>query len=254
MDANKNYFIEGVGTAQVTGADGSLSLIHLQSMSVELSSTMEKIFGGEGNFPLYTYQTEKSVKATFKNASWNLHMVTLTQGVKNADKPTLIANEVVTVGASGSLTLSHASTADMSTLVVSTLEGIVIPVTSGSVAASFSGKKVRCNYTYEDTGSNAVGSNVLTTSVPGFVTIMHRSKAMPQDDGHVYRIHTVIWKARCDGSLTYNEEHKNAFAPELKFEVIDPKRADHKLINFAIEDVTGKEEAGVAMVDDGGEG
>lgn len=252
MDANKNYFIEGVGTAQVTGADGSLSLIHLQSMSIELSSTMEKIFGGEGNFPLYTYQTEKSVKASFKNASWNLNMVNLTQGVKNADKPTLIANETVKVGADGALTLSHAATADMTSLVVSTLEGIVIPVTSGKVASSFSGKTVRCNYVYEDsTGSSAIGSNVLTTSVPGFVTIMHRSKAMPQDDGHVYRIHTVIWKARCDGTLTYNEEHKNAFSPELKFEVIDPKRADKKLINFAVEDVTGKEDAGVAMVDDG---
>lgn len=244
----ENFFIEGVGEAQVIGEDNKLSLIHLQDMKLELSSSMEKIFGGESNFALYTYQTDKGVTASFKNASWSLDMLNLTQGVKNDAKATLFANEKVTVGTNGEIVLTHAADADMTTLVVTDMDNNVIPVNaSGEVDASYAGKDVVAIYNYTTT-TGAIGSSVLTTSVPGYVRINHRSKAMKQKNGRVVRIYTTIYKARCDGSMTYNEQHKQAMAPELKFEAVDPERADKKFISFSVVDVTDKDEAAVSPV------
>lgn len=243
----ESFFVEGIGEAQVVGKDGKLSLIHLQNMSIELSSSMGKIFGGETNFPLYTYQEEKGVTVTFKNASWSLDMLNLTQGVSNDSKPTLFANEKVEVGADGSLPLTHLSDADMSSLTVTDDSNTILKVTDGKVDVAYAGTKVTALYNYT-VSSGAIGSSVLTTSVPGYVRINHRSKAMPQKNGRIIRIYTTIYKARCDGSLTYNEEHKQAMAPELKFEAVDPERPDKKFISFSVVDVTDTDEAALQLV------
>ena len=66
----------------------------------------------------------------------------------------------------------------------------------------------------------------------------HKSKPMKQKNGRIIRLYTTIYKARCDGSLTIDFKHKNAFAPELAFDIVDPEREDNKYIVFGIKDTT----------------
>lgn len=238
---NKRFFVEGTGKAVVAGDNGKVGYIHLQDAQFEFSSKMEDIYGGESNTSLYSYQTEKSGTATFTNASMDARSVALTQGVGMATKPVLFAmDEEVTVGAEGTITLAHNDTADMSTLYLSDDEGNIVTVADGKVETSLNGHKLLATYAYT-ANKNAVGVDVKSVSVPGYCAIFFRSKPMKQKDGRIVRQHIVLYKTRSDGSLKFDFKHKNAFAPELKFNIVDPERADKKYWSYAVEDCTETE-------------
>lgn len=241
MKLNQKFFVEGVGKAVVGGTNGKVGYIHLQNASFEFSSKMENIEGGESNTPLYSYQTEKEGKATFQNASMDAQSVALTQGVTASKKAVVFAmDEEVTVGSDGSAKLAHADTADLETLILATDEGEYVPYKDGKVDSKYTGKKLNATYAYT-VDKNAVGVEVKTVSVPGYVTIFFRSKPMKQKDGRIIRQYLTIYKARSDGSLKFDFKHKNAFAPELTFNIVDPERSDGKFWSYAVQDVTEQE-------------
>lgn len=237
---NENFFVEGSGKAVIVGENGKLALVHLQDMTLDLSSKMEDVFGGEGNFSLYSYMTEKGAKATFTNASMSLEAFNMTQGTTQDKEATLFADETVKIGAGGELPVAHADKADKTSFIVSDAAGNVLPVVGGKVEGNHAGETVNVFYTYTAV-TGAVGSSVLTTSIPGYVSIYHRSKPLKQKNGRIIRILTTIFKARSDGSMKINFKHKNAFAPELTFNAVDPERDDKKFMSFTIQDVTEEE-------------
>ena len=97
----ENFYIEGSGRAVILNDSGSLDLIHLQNMSLELSSTMEQIYGGESNFSLYSYQTDRGARVTFTNASMNINILNMVQGTQLDPKVVLFAEEKLTVTSEG---------------------------------------------------------------------------------------------------------------------------------------------------------
>ena len=238
---NRNFFVEGTGKAVVGGTNGKVGYIHLQNASFEFSSKMESIVGGESNTPLYEYQTDRDGKVTFQNASMDAQSVALTQGAPASKKAVVFAmDEEVKVGTDGAATLAHADTADLETLILATDEGVYVPYKDGKVDKSFAGKTLLATYAYT-VENNAVGVDVTTVSVPGYVTIFFRSKAMKQKDGRIIRQYLTIYKARSDGSLKMDFKHKNAFAPELQFSIVDPERKNEKYWSYAVQDVTEEE-------------
>lgn len=250
----ENFFVEGSGTAVILGENDKLNLIHLQNMTLELTSTMENIYGGESNFSLYSYNTEKGAKITFTNASWNLDIMNLTQGTVSDASAQFFNEEKVVVGTDGTVALAMTNI-DASSLVIYDDTNTIVPVvsmassTSGegsgaqscNVGATYANKTVSVLYRYTLTGDDVgkgISTSLFTTCVPGFVTIYHKSKPMKQKNGRIIRLYTTIYKARCDGQLTFDFQHKNAFAPELTFDCVDPERDDGKYITFAVKDTT----------------
>lgn len=246
LNRKENFFIEGSGKAIITSDKGGLELIHLQDMSLELSSTMENIYGGESNFSLYSYQSERSGKVTFTNASMNIDILSLSQGVGLDPKAVLFGDATVTTDTDGKFTITLTGTGSQidwtSVVVTKDSDGTRLNLesgsgTEGSVGSSNANTKVNVFYTYV-TSTNAVGTSMFTTSVPGYVTLYHKSKAMKQKNGRIIRIFTTIFRARSDGSLTIDFKHKNAFAPELTFEIVDPERSDKRFLSWSVLDTT----------------
>ena len=235
LQENESFFVEGSGKAVIAGDNGKVSLVHLQDCTMDLGCKMEEIFGGEGNFALYSFPTEKSAKFTFKNASMSLDLIKTTQGVDGDKKVVVFNSETVTVGADGTITPSKQDI-ETDSLVVSQ-NGSIIALTDGKAPEGVFGQKVDILYRYTMT-DNAVGASVLTTSVPGFVTIYHESKPLKQKNGRVVKIYTTIYKARSDGQLKMDMKQKNAYAPELVFNAVDPEREDGRFVSFAVVDVT----------------
>ena len=248
INKTENFFVEGSGTAHVLGDNGKLSLIHLQNMNLELTSTMENIFGGESNFSLYSYNTEKGAKVTFTNASWNIDMMNLSQGVTSDTAPMFFYEDAATVSAAGVVTMAK-NTIDWDSALIYDSDNNVVEIGSHTTATgvqtatlldsdTYAGKSVTAFYNYTDDSSTGISTSLYTTGVPGFVTIYHKSKPMKQKNGRIIRIYTTIYKARCDGQMTFDFQHKNAFAPELAFDVVDPERADGKYISIAVKDTS----------------
>lgn len=241
LNVNESFFVEGSGHAVVRGENGKVGLMHLQDISIDLSSKMEDIFGGEGNFALYTYQTEKGVKITAKNASMSMDLVEVSQGVSAEKVVTLFDTAKITIGTAGEVAVTEA-TADPASFMV-TVDGSVLNVTvadgKATVDKANAGKAAEVFYRYTKS-EDAVGASVLTTSVPGYVEFYHVSKPLKQKNGRIVKIYTTIYKARCDGSLKLDFKNKSAFAQELVFNAVDPEREDQKFVSFAVVDVTPK--------------
>ena len=247
ISKSENFFVEGSGTAHILGDNDKLSLIHLQDMSLELSSTMENIFGGESNFSLYSYNTEKGAKITFTNASWNLDIMNLTQGSSSDATATFFHEGSATVSSTGAISIAHkgidwgsAMIFDSDNTLV-TIESHTTDTTvaqSCNVGSALEGKTLSVVYQYAADSGTGISTGLYTIGVPGFVTIYHKSKPLKQKNGRIIRLYTTIYKARCDGNLTMNFQHKNAFAPELAFDCVDPERDDGKYLTIGVRDTT----------------
>ena len=249
----KNFFIEGSGTAQVIGKSGKLEMIHLQDMNLEITTSTENIYGGETNFSLYAFNTDRNAKVTFQNASWNIDMINFTQGANSDSVPTFFESETLKVGSDSSVTLSHANVDWTSAHAFDSDNKNVTIASYSSVEGSGKGVAIfadtyideKLTITYDYTGSSAEGVSTAfyTTKLPGYVTIKYISKPIKQndDDETIIRYYITIYKARSDGQFTIDFKHKNAFAPELTFDIVDPEREDKKFIRVDVKDVTAEE-------------
>lgn len=249
ISKTENFFVEGSGTAHILDENNKLSLIHLQDMSLELTSSMENIFGGESNFSLYSYNTEKGAKVTFTNASWNIDIMNLTQGTANDASASFFYDGTATVSSAGTINIAH-NGIDWDSAMIFDSDNTLVPIVSHTtdtgvqscnVGTALEGKKLSLIYRYAADSGTGISTSLYTLGVPGFVTIYHKSKPMKQKNGRIIRLYTTIYKARCDGQLTLNFQHKNAFAPELAFDCVDPERDDGKYLTIGIRDTTSED-------------
>ena len=247
--------IEGVGTAALIGTDGSVSpLGKLQDMKISITTSTEKVFGGDSIFQFYEFIKDKTCSFTFTNATFNLNMVQLSQG-STPSAGELYADETVTVAAK---TLTLSKTANVSTVIGDTsvvdvdtstaLKHVASAPADGQFTITAAGvitlggtvadgKQFSVNYVYTD-AANTVGTDILTTSVPGFCSLIHKSKQITMADGHTYQVHTRVYCARCDGKMDVDFKRGAASAPSLTFTSLDPGRADKKFLSFTIEKVS----------------
>lgn len=239
IDKNRSFFVEGSGSAIIHGKNGKVALMHLQDMTLEVSSDSDKIEGGGSLFPLYTFVTSKDIKVTFTNASVSMAALAMLQGVEAKTRGTVFKTETVTVGSAGELPLTVTTDIEADS-VAAFKDGNAIAVTETAgtftVPISYAGDEVEVFYRYVEDG--VVGMDVLTTSIPDYVEINHVSKPIKQKDGTSYQMFTTVYKARSNGSLKLDMKNKTAFAPEYTFEAVDPERADDRFLSITTKDVT----------------
>lgn len=254
LNKNTDLVLEGVGSAYLVGTDGTVSpLGKLQDMQISITTSTEKVYGGDSIFNFYEFIKDKSCSFSFTNATFNLNMVQMSQG-STSTVGELYGSETVTIAAKAATLAitSNVSTVVGDTSVVDVATGL--PLTqvtatptenqftiSSAGALAFGGTpsdgaQYLVNYVYT-VATGSTGTDILTTSVPGFVELRHVSKAIKMPDGHTYRVHTRVYRARCDGKLDVDFKRGSASAPKLDFSSLDPERADKKFLSFTIETV-----------------
>ena len=249
----KNMVIHGTGTAFLIGADGTTGaqLMKMQNMTIEITSESEDVFGGDSLFPFYNYITSKSATFTFTNATVDLNVLAMTQGVGVVTGGEAFGNETLTVKGTGD-TLAVTTGVQADTVEVVTDEGERIArVSESPTTGQFSctengaltfgsditaGTKVHVSYVY--TVSEGSSVHVLTDSVPGYVELRHVSNVTEIPDGKggtkKVRLYTRIYKARCDGGFNLEQTRDGATAPEITFTSVDPERADKRFVSYSV--------------------
>ena len=241
----ENLVIHGVGSAYLIGTNGSaVKLGTLQDMTIEVSSSTEDVFGGDGLYPIFNYIKEKSATFKFKNATFDLGLLGASQGVDVTAGGFAFGNEALVVAASKTLAITTGVEVESVAVVC---DGVILTRVAGTPSAgeytvttagamTFNtaevGKTADVSYVYTTTDGSTL--DVLTTSVPGYVELRHTSQPTELPDGKNVILSTRIYKARCEGSLSVNQARGEASAPELSFKSVDPKRTDKKFVSYSV--------------------
>ena len=105
---SKNLVLHGVGEAFLLSADGKIAgrLSRLQSMTIEVTSETEDVYGGDSLFPFFNYIKSKSATFKFKNATFDMDVLAVTQGSEVEEGGEVNALETVKVSSSKATLLS----------------------------------------------------------------------------------------------------------------------------------------------------
>lgn len=250
MVNTENLVLAGVGEAFLLDAEGKVTarLSKLQSMSIEVTSESEDVYGGDSLFPFYNYIKSKSATFKFKNAVFDMNVLAMTQGATVEEQAEINKLEDVKV-TTHSATLSKTSGVEVDSVVVIS-KGKALKRVSGTpktgefavteagkltFETSFPDETVTVSYVYKD--ANGANVTVLTNSVPGYVELRHTSQPMKMKDGSIKRVHTRVYKAVCDGGFNLEYTRDGAVAPEVTFKSVDPERSDKRFVSYSVEDV-----------------
>lgn len=243
-----NLVLYGVGEAYLLSGDGKVTakLGSLQDMAIEVSATMEDVFGGDGLFPIFNFIKEKSASFKFKNACFDLGIVAASQGEAVSDGAFAFGHEEITKKASANK-LAVTTGIDVDS-VIAVADGVALTrmetisgkngfSVSASGALDFTSditdsKTIVLDYVYTVTDGSTV--DVKTTSVPGYVELRHTSQPTELPNGKRAVLTTRVYKARCEGGLSLNYARGEATAPELTFKSVDPLRADKKFVSYSV--------------------
>lgn len=229
---NKDIIIRGIGKGfirdKITGK--VLYWDKGQTLNVELNTSSEDVYGGDGLAPIYTYATQVEGTVTFTNATFKANQLSFmlaseisTTGVKSKDIVD-ITKSTTQLG-SGELT-------NVKVLYVTDPDGEIIQCTqtgtaqanqidisdTGEVQFGTSTKEgtYRVLYEYDATGTQTV---VLADSLPNPVEV--HIVFYPEDlDGNKKVMNIDIPHARCDGNVTFETGRDSAGTPELVFKIL----------------------------------
>ena len=245
-----NLVLHGVGEAFLLSADGKIAgrLSRLQSMSIEVTSESEDVYGGDSLFPFFNYIKSKSATFKFKNATFDLSVLAVTQGSSIEGNGEVNAYEKVTVK-SNKATLSVTTNVDVDSVVVlsngKALTKVDTPTTTDQYSVTTAGAltfntdfadgEVEVSYVYKVTDGSTV--SVLTNDVPGYVELRHTSQPIKLKDGRTVQVHTRVYKAVCDGGFNLEYTRDGAVAPEVTFKSVDPERADKRFVTYSLTEV-----------------
>lgn len=250
MIKSDNLVLHGVGEAFLLSADGKISgrLSRLQSMSIEVTSESEDVYGGDSLFSFFNYIKSKSATFKFKNATFDMNVLAVTQGSGVEEGGEVNVFEKVQVK-SNKATLSVTSNVDVDSVVVlsngKTLTKVASPTTTDQYSVTtagaltfgtgFADSEVEVSYVYKSNDGTTV--NVKTNDVPGYVELRHTSQPVKMKDGKVYVLNTRVYKAVCDGGFNLEYTRDGAVAPEVTFKSVDPERADKRFVTYSLTEV-----------------
>jgi hypothetical protein len=256
----KPLIVNGTGTAYlqtvVNGMATSIPLGTLQSMNLAFKGAVEKVYGGDGLAAIYVFDKSMDITCSFEEARFSLDYLQFATGASMNNNGQLILPIAPTLIASGtSFTIPGGLTSIIPTSVIVSLSsdpnGLsnVTPLTytAGTPGAGqFSvtsaglvtlGTAVTNQYIsgvalYSDNVSRT--ANITTASLPGYVSIYHRSKPINMGDGANVILNTVIYKAKADGQLQVDQKRAAASATKLGFEIFyDTTRADNSIMTIS---------------------
>lgn len=248
----KPIVLKGVGylyleneVANEEGEKTSLRVGRLQNLNFALETTTEDVFGGDALFAFDEVITGKNATVTATAAEFDLGMVEFTQGsptVTEESTEIYVFEEGLTVGTddyeleyganlvSGSLLVRYKDGDELEVAETTPTKG-EYKVAGGEITFSSADKGAEVLIDYRYTLADAATNHVLTDSIAKPVKIVHVAKFQAAD-GTESGLQTVIYRARAHGTFNIDFTRATASTHNLELKLLDPGRADKKMISF----------------------
>jgi hypothetical protein len=263
MDQFK-YFLDGPGEALIVTSDFDaaspdlskiLCVVTAKTAAFRSGTTEEKVTGGRSIFPRRKILTDREVTFELSDCEMDFRYVSLSQGedivITSVDAWAFGEDEQYTIGETvdNTVTLRHTPIKD--TLVVQDMEGnLFVTAAAAEAGVSYSldtdtltfavgddGKEIKAFYQYEESSVQQVSTK--NDSLPKTVKIIHHQPTFDEDNARIGTQEIEIYKAQVGGEFEESFEERSPFAPSLTFELVDPRRADKKVVDHRYIPVAG---------------
>lgn len=251
---NLRYYLDGPGETLITDSafdPGSpdvnkiLCVVTCKTASFTGDVTEEKVTGGRSIFPKRKYLTDRSIQFQLQDCEMDFRYLSITQGeeiVVGASTAYAFGEDYQFTIAENKVTLPE--TPNAGTLVIQYLDTGALMTESPTPGAgkysivakeltfnaSDNAKDIKVSYQYT-TGVDTKTVSTKTDSIPKTVKLVHKQICFDQDNHVIGHQFIEIYKAQPSGAFEEAYAEKTAFAPQLTFEVLDPKRVDKKMVD-----------------------
>jgi hypothetical protein len=210
MTTSKRFL---TSVADVFGYDESDNLVFtsktLVDSSIEATIGNTEVRGGRGNQLLYVYYHSSAMSITLNDTQWNLNFLGQTVGSGVTTGNDIYVEETITLGASGSGTVTGTPLAIQGATVygwVRQLSGVDERVTfSGSTFSSSSGTSgdvVCVRYYAADAASRSI--TIPANAIPKVVRLVMEASLNTGDEtaNKIGKVQIIVYKATLSGSFT----------------------------------------------------
>ena len=222
---NKGLLLHGIGAGVLKSVTGKIAeMTTSQSMSMNITATMEDVYGGDGLFPLYTYVSKKEGNVEIKNAEFKLSQVQITQGTKITTGSK--RNYRVLLTKEDEQLIKDVSLTGVEVIAVVGPDGqdasAAVTVTDDG-AVTFGEAAVEGEYAvwFKATDENSVRTEMLKNAMPE-VSTFNWMFTTEDSEGNKYQIDIYARRVRADGELKIETERDKATTPSLKVKILDP--------------------------------
>jgi len=254
MDLNR-YYLDGPGETLIMTSDFDpsaatpnvnkiIAVVTSKNSSFTSSVTEEKVTGGRSMAPRRKFLTDREATLELEDCEMDFRYISLSQGED-------IVDGAATGWAFGddhrftiATTVTLAATPIDNTLVITGPDGKAFVKTSATPnegeykidgsELTFNeadvGKKASPVYKY-NTSAKTKTVSTKTTSLPKTVYIVHRMPAYDENNILLGYQEIEVFKAQTSAQFEEAYAEKTPFAPRLSFEILDPVRADKKLLD-----------------------
>ena len=278
MDALR-YYIDGPGEILVTTTDFNIAkpcaqriLCSATCKGVNISgdADMEDVTGGRGLFPKRQFQTGRTAAVEITDCEMDFRYARLTTG-----EPIQKGSQVVTAFGSDyrfnipstapyEIELEDEPIAD--TMTVRYIDTGTVVAPGSANGPTLEGKKL--TFQEEDAGklielfySFNSGEDTLTVSqkvdsLPKTVQVIHKQPTFDNDNNITGYQYIIFFKMQPSAAFQEDYEERAAYTPQMTFNLVDPQRADKKVMDriWVKRKVEGTADAGCDSGDIGGEG
>ena len=255
LNFNTSVVLHGIGQGMLIATTGEVYEIPRgQNLSLQLTATDEKVFGGDSLYPFFSFLKEKGGKLSIDDAVFNLNQFKVTQNatLNNSTAKKYVREEITISGTSG--TLGMTSGVDPASIVcISKLTGASMSNvgTAGtpSAATQFKGTAAGAItfgtgavagvyiFSYYATDATATASAIImSNAVPGFSEL--RWKMTTQDEaGNSYDINIRAKKVKTSGTFNMDFGRDKASVQKLEFELYEPADGSKEFVEVSVTDL-----------------
>lgn len=243
--------IWGIGKgilADFTDASKLIAFANMQDLTVTSSASEEDITGGNKQFPIASFPTDKEITVSVTNSDFDTSMIEYSDGATHTEKTTGQPNMKYyyefLIPATGAVTLPKTPVTD-SVKIIGFTEAESAPTTG-----EFSYTGTALTFAVADAGMLAkVLFEYLPTTQVDVYEMFETSIAKPFAFTYLFPVYDTdnnivangqleIYKAKMTTGANFEWSHRTASAPTFEAKALDPQRPDKKLWDIKYEEVT----------------
>lgn len=248
IDLNKTILLHGIGKGYFETVNGKfVEILSGQSLKLDVTATMEDVYGGDSMFPRYTYISKKEGTIEIDVADFSLSQVAVGQTVDLDSTSAKRLQRVIKKTTDTTLGSSLTGVTDVKCL---KSDGTLVAISTASTPGA---NEVKVSATgaitwgsglttgefvfwFKSDSSSATKALFIKDAMPA-VAEFSWGFTTEDKDGVKYQVDIYAKRVRADGKFTIDTARDKASVPKMTVKILDPGDGTNEFCSITISQV-----------------